>query len=374
MTVKETLLASDYIIAALRNMIDGTPTPRIPEGTSYGVVYNLAKSHSLHGAVFAAIETELKNEADPRLYEHWKRERDISFIVNMKQTAEFSTLTELFTKEKISFLPLKGFMLKELYPSPELRVMSDLDIYVSHEHIDRAKELMRGIGYINKAEGIVDDSMIKPPYLLVELHKLVEAKSEFSFSDCKTKENNPYWHLMYDEDFFVFLISHAHKHYCVGGCGIRTVLDLYLYKKKYRSVVDSKVTAEKLSSRGFSEFCADILALGDLWFEGKACERDLSNMGNIIATGGVYGTNTNTIGMAIEKKGKFKYIISRIFPSPQMIKERYRWVRKAPILLPIGYIWRWIQSIFNGRVAMNMTEIAKAEKNQREIEETKNIK
>ena len=368
MTVKETLLASEYIIAALRNMIDGTPTPRIPEGVNYGTVYNLAKAHSLHGAVFASIESDLKSDADPRLYEHWKKERDISFIVNMKQKAEFLQIVDLFTREKLSFLPLKGFMLKELYPSPELRTMSDLDIFVSTEQIDRAKELMKSIGYENKSDGELHDSMEKPPYSLVELHKLVEAKSPPTFSNCKTKEDNPYWYLMKDEDVYVFLVNHAYKHYSIGGCGIRTVLDLYLYKRKNKHIVDSPLTVAKLSERELTDFCEDILALGDLWFSGKETDRDLTHMIKTIVMGGTYGTIANQIESEVGQKGKFKYVLSRLFPHPKLIKRRYKWVRKVPILLPIGYIWRWIQSLFNGRIVAHVDAFSEVGKRKKQTE------
>ena len=194
MTDKEYLKASEYIIGALRTMIDGSPLPEKPADTSFEMIYRLAKHHSLASTVYHYIENEVKKEASPSLVAVWQKERDVDFVKNLKQTDEFRRVTELFTKEKVSFLPLKGLIMKTLYPRPELRTMADMDIFVSVPQAERARELLLGIGYICEHEPDLEDvhdSLAKPPFINIELHKRLYKGSEFSFSDCKSKEDNP---------------------------------------------------------------------------------------------------------------------------------------------------------------------------------------
>lgn len=368
MTDKEYLKTSEYIIGALRTMIDGAPLPEKPSDTSFEMIYRLSKHHSLASTVYYYIENEVKKEASPALVAAWQKERDIDFVKNLKQTDEFRRVTELFTKEKVSFLPLKGFMMKALYPRPELRTMADMDIYVSEEQSARARELLEGIGYICEHDPDVQevhDSMAKPPFINIELHKLLYQGSDFTFSDCRPKEDNPYWYVMEDDDFFAFMLRHAKKHYTHGGCGIRAVLDIFLYKRRYQNLAASESFINILKENELYDFYVTVSALADKWFSGKEPEIDISEFEIYTLTGGTYGTLTNSMGFGMEHQGRFKYIFSRIFPAPKIIKKRYRWVRRCVILLPVGYIARIVESVFNGRAKIHVNAISESNKREK---------
>lgn len=369
MTDKEYLKASEYIIGVLRTMIDGSPLPKKPADTSFEMICRLAKHHSLASTVYHYIENEVKKEASPALVAVWQKERDVDFVKNLKQSDEFRRVTELFTKEKVAFLPLKGLIMKTLYPRPELRTMADMDIFVSVPQAERARELLLGMGYICEHEPDLEDvhdSLAKPPFINIELHKRLYKGSEFSFSDCKPKEDNPYWYVMEDEDFFAFMLRHAKKHYTHGGCGIRAVLDIFLYKRAKPNLVASEAFIDKLKENELYEFYVTVSALADKWFLGKEPETDISEFELYTVTGGTYGTLANSMGFQMEQHGKFKYIFSRIFPSPKIIKKRYKWVRRCAILLPVGYIVRIVQSIFNGRVKSHVDAISESNKREKE--------
>ena len=53
-------------------------------------------------------------------------------------------------------------------------------------------------------------------------------------------KDNPYWYVMEDSDFFAFILRHAKKHYTHGGCGIRAILDIFLYMRKNTELVTSE--------------------------------------------------------------------------------------------------------------------------------------
>ena len=366
MTDKEYVITADYIIGVLRTMIDGSPLPQKPADISFRMIYSLSKHHSLASTLYHYIEAEVKKEGDGALIAAWQKERDVDFVKNLKQTDEFRRITELFTSEKIPFLPLKGFTIKALYPRPELRTMADMDIFVSEEHIDRARNLLLDRGYVCEHgvdEEAVHDGVAKPPFINVELHRHLYQGSDFTFADAKPKEDNPYWYVMEESDFFAFILRHAKKHYTHGGCGIRAILDIFLYMRKNPELLASDEFISKLRENELYEFYVTVRALCDKWFLSKEPETDIAEFELYTVTGGTYGTLTNSMGFGMKEHGRFKYVFARIFPSPKLIMRRYKWVRKCVILLPVGYIVRIVQSIFNGRVKSHVAAVKKANKN-----------
>ncbi|MCI6156479.1 MAG: nucleotidyltransferase family protein, partial [Erysipelotrichaceae bacterium] len=66
---------------------------------------------------------------------------------NNAQKEALFKIKELFTSNNISFMCVKGFTLKSLYPEEELRYMSDLDIYVGDKYLSKAVNLLQKEGY-----------------------------------------------------------------------------------------------------------------------------------------------------------------------------------------------------------------------------------
>lgn len=368
MTDREYIKISEYITGVLRTVVCGAPLPDKPFDISWGSVYSLAKHHSLASTIYSSIEAELLNDAPLELVATWRKERDIDFVKNVKQTAAFSEITELFTREKLAFLPLKGFMMKKLYPRPELRTMADMDIYVSNEQADRARELLISIGYKcekDPDEEEIHDQMLKPPFINVELHKVLYKDSDFSFDDCTPREDNPYWYVMKNEDFFLFMLRHTYKHYTHGGCGIRAVLDLYLYKNAHSEMFTEKFE-NRISETGLFDFYKKISALADKWFAAADISEDISAFELFTVTGGTYGTYETRMQADIKESGNLKYSLSKIFPPVKIIRQRYKWVRKCVLLVPVAYVVRIVESIFNGRIKWHLKTAKKVNKKNKE--------
>ena len=47
--------------------------------------------------------------------------------------AELNNVCDVFTKEKLVHIPLKGSIIKNMYPSTDMRSMSDMDILIKRE-------------------------------------------------------------------------------------------------------------------------------------------------------------------------------------------------------------------------------------------------
>lgn len=81
-------------------------------------------------------------------------------VKNMIQFKELDTILDIFEKEGIDVIQLKGaWLAKNYYPEPELRPMSDLDLLVREKDMRRAKKCLSSQGYeFEKKPFFVDEN------------------------------------------------------------------------------------------------------------------------------------------------------------------------------------------------------------------------
>ena len=353
------IVTARYIASLVRALHYGLDVPPVPETTDMKSVYTLAKKHSLAGALWYILE-DSGLVTDPELTKRFTRERDLEFAKNLTQTREFSAITRAFTEAEIPFLPMKGFIYKSLWKRPEYRVMSDLDIYVSDEGLERAGEVLLAMGYKLTHDSQIHDSFEKPPYMNVELHRDLEVDSDESFGDWTPRADNPMWYEMTGEDCLVFGIAHMYKHFTAGGSGMRSFFDLVLYLSAKADTLDMTVAENKLRARGLYDFYELAKRLADFWFSGGEYSDDLSDIEYYTVTGGAYGNMENRVENSIKGKSRLSYYLSRAFlPYSKMIYI-YKWLKYLPFLLPVAWIMRLVTALFDGRLGREMRAVDKA--------------
>ncbi len=367
MTKEEIIRDLHYLASLLSAAVNGLPMPEKPVDVSWESVYSIAKKHSLANTVFSLVEPALRDEGAEDLRARWDKLCTVELLKHMKQTDEFKKITNILSENEISFLPIKGFLVKELYPRPHLRSMADIDIFVGDADMDKFGEIFKSLGYNKEDEpfGSVHDSYAKPPFMHIEVHKRLYSGSDYSFERASLKEGEKFWYLMTDADFFVFMLRHTRRHYENGGCGIRAVLDHYLYVKRNSELVSSSEFKARLESEGLLDFFNTLEAIAAYWFEGRDPGYDVSDFELYTVSGGTYGTFENNTYFSMKKRGKLGHVMSRMFPRPRIIFYRYKWVRMVPILLPIGYIARIVQSLFNGRLKECAELITEVDENKK---------
>ena len=70
-----------------------------------------------------------------------------SIYIDKNQLYALSELEKLFEENNIEYLPLKGTLLKHLYPKTEMRSMGDADVLIRLEQYEAIKPLLLGLGY-----------------------------------------------------------------------------------------------------------------------------------------------------------------------------------------------------------------------------------
>lgn len=358
-------LAMRYIARVVRVLRYGGELPELPMGVDFGLVFSLAKMHSLASSIWYVLEPTVRATGNEALIQKWESQRSMDFAKNIVQSGEFRALTAAFTEAKIPFLPMKGFLFKELWARPEHRTMADMDFLVDEENLPRVSEILLSRGYaLDVEDGEVHDTFDKPPYLHVEIHRTLFVHDTDTFDKWVAREDNPYWYVMLPHDFLAFNVGHIYKHFVGGGCGARSLFDVYLYLEERGNTVNRDKLDAALREKGLDEFYKKLLHLVYFWYgdgsypftpDGSYIEDgeptdELLEMEYFILTGGSYGNEKNRVEYALGKKSRLAYILEIAFPPYKTMRRIYPVLKKCPILLPFAYPVRWVHYLFTGKV------------------------
>lgn len=352
-----------YLLHLLRSSILNKIPIEKPENVSFEKVFSLGKYHNVANICYYSI-SKLKNKPDEKLLSAWKEIKEKAVVKNIIQKNELNSILNTFNKNKIFNVVLKGFELKKLYPSEDMRLMTDIDIFIKKSDTQKVCDIMKSLKYKVESFGKgKDDIYFKPPVMNVEIHNSLFDKTyeEFDkyfqkFNDMKnTKIKNLYECIFSDEDFFIFLFIHTVKHYMTSGIGIRTVLDIWLYIQEKRQSLDWNYIFFNLEKLKLKNFYFNFIHLGEVWF-GNEKETDIDvEIGKYIFSSGTYGNSkNNNLNNILNKNnrtflGKIIAIFFLCFPKLYNMEESYPILKRHPFLLIFCYIHRGIKKIFFDR-------------------------
>lgn len=350
-----------YLLSCAVNGI--TPEASKVQAMDIENIYRLAKSHTVRAAVCIALDRA--GIKDKQFHEsHMKAIRK-----NIYLDVERKAITKTFEENKIWYMPLKGVILKEIYPETGMREMSDNDILYDASMQKKVKQIMLKKGYKAVSVGKAHhDEYTKPPVLNFELHTVLFGKHHAEplykyYADskrllCKDDDNNYGYHLS-DEDFYVFMTAHEWKHYDNSGTGIRSLLDCYVYCRNKGDDLDWNYITDQCRQLKIDEFEYKRRQLAlKVFSSDKLPELNGSETDMLLfyLTSGTYGTAKNFAEKDIAKamaeskhKSKVLYILRCIFPKKEHMEVWFPFFYKHKLLLPIGYIWRWIRGISTRR-------------------------
>ena len=348
-----------YMSELVHAQINEIKPKNVPKGIQLEKLECLACSNHMEYLIFTALlRTELEETTKLRLK---------SYVINsalksLTQVCCLKEFEERCEKEGIYHQVLKGAVLKGLYPLPELREMSDMDIMIYGENFKRAKEVVEDMGFILYKSVKHHDIYRKPPFLVMELHHALYDKdvdkTQYEYFNKKkklsAKEGRKYALEFGVEDFYVYMIAHMAKHFYETGCGIRNVLDVYIYRKQYETTWDEEVIDMELSKCKLSAFESRICTLSKVWLGEQEPDPYSEVLFDYMLNSGIYGKGENGVW------GKFAlYSQSSInnyksyakrwyyFPPRTYMESDYLWLKKAPYLLIVAWGIRAVHGLFS---------------------------
>ncbi len=363
----------DTVLYAVACALDGTaPRAELLSAVSPERLLSLATRHSIEALLCYALERI--GAATPAMQEA----KNLSIRRIMLFDSARAEILSAFEKNAVTYMPLKGVILKDMYPFIGLRQMTDNDILFDIKNRPLVKKIMTELGYsVDSYQRSNQDVYMKPPIYNFELHVgLFGSGTHRRFADyfdgildrAEIIPNTEYGRKMSTEDFYLHMKTHEHKHYAGGGTGLRSLCDTYVFWCAKGAEIDNEKLAAALDKLGIAEFDKVTTALAKSIFspENRAAMEsylaggedyltaDQRKMLDFYATSGAYGI----LDVYVENDfvafsegdttagAKLRYVLRRIFPPVEFYKEAAPLVYKYRVLIPFYCMGRFFRAVF----------------------------
>ena len=339
-------------------------------------VYQISVYHTLSAMTYMVLEKG-QDILEGEVFKNWKKEKDKAIRKNILLDRERERIFAFMEEQGIWHMPLKGIILKEMYPAFGMRQMADNDILYDSNFQKPLCIWMKEQGYkvISCGRGNHDVYEKKPVYNY-EMHTALYGG-----------EHNPVWITYYenikekliadkkkkysfhftDEDFYIYIITHIYKHFAGSGTGIRSLLDVYIYLQAKEAIMNWDYINEELKKVQVSDFERKVRHLSQKVFskELQKLTKKEEELLKYFLYSGTYGTLENHVQHRLDqfetdKKG---YIIKRLVPDEEFYKNYVPFVYEHKWSRPFFIIFRLVRGLFrkDRRIMKEIKALKKAE-------------
>lgn len=328
-----------------------------------------ARKHKVFPIVYLENSEGFANALNFQSFIKIKTEVMLSVSAQVQRSSETVRIYNLLKKNGIKSIIFKGAVCRAMYSNPEYRISSDEDFLVGTENMQRAAEILISDGYeIIDSKGGEIKLFGRVLNSIIELHSSVvdecisDAYSEIG-SMLRRQLESP---VMTDigcgeiatfsrSHGFLSLCMHFYNHFIIGGIGIRPVMDVACFIKKYEDEIDFDFCFSVLRTVNAEKLIKTLIALCNKVFETDCKYADNENAVDMlledILSAGAYGTaeesrmhsGTVTKSLAHGKNG----ILSAVFLSDSEIisahpefKGNNKEIRKYRIKRVVGFAGR----------------------------------
>lgn len=340
-------------------------------------VYRLAKKHDL-GHILSNFIYRNQIEIPSQLLTKLQKEDMICVYRYEQMKYAFEEICEVLSESDVEYIPLKGAVIRPYYPIESMRTSCDIDILIREEDLGKAIECLRQKEYRFESKNYHDVSLYSPNNVHLELHFNIQENMdnldlvlkdawEYALETDKNKYE-------FKKEFFAFhIFAHMAYHFISGGCGIRSLMDIWVMERKMG--VTYSCAENLLKKAGIYQFATQMSKLAQQCFSDNQTD-DFSDMVlEYIFDGGMYGNMKNHIAVKKSKdENTFTYVIKRLFLPYKSMVILFPILNKVPILLPFCWVIRWVRALFSKNARKTISEISVANdiKNSK-VEEIKKI-
>ncbi|MGG7078762.1 nucleotidyltransferase domain-containing protein [Clostridium sardiniense] len=333
-----------------------------------------ASEHSISGLLYSSISWNGREDIDKSLVNDWRRNTFYTGVNQLKHINQVEKIIKKFNEEKVRVIVLKGLVIREFYKNPELRTMCDADILVYEEDLDKARNILISLGYLESEEYDEHGAHIvfeHTSHLPVEVHWTLINDDYFSGSKefektvwentMKVKIGDTEALSLGWEDLALHLCVHMAVHIVHRGFGIRQLVDLVVLienKGKYinwnefrRKSIECKVNKFVII---IFNVCKELFNMEIPFEVNDGYEVDkgfLNNFIEEIIESGIYGHGdlARSFGNDISgsEENNSRKFLSLLFPAIEDMNSKYNYAKKYKILLPIAWIHHLLSGIFN---------------------------
>ena len=367
-------LIQEQIIDLLNASIHNT-VPKLDYGKNveWDNLINEANAHSITGLLYPALKNIKDNNISKEVIDKLKRytfNEAIGQSNHIKRTAE---ILSLFNENNIPVIVLKGLVVREYYPKPDLRTMCDSDVIIHKNDLERVRKLLLERGFVEEEDAGHHIAFMKGG-LNLEVHWTLANESFRKGQECFQEKiwddamKIKVWGVdtlsLSLEDLALHLCAHMASHMAISGVGVRQLADLVLLVEHKGNEIDWDEFKDKAKKSGLTQFSTGMFKVCNYLFDmeipkqlniknSRNDEEIIKLVVNDIFTGGVYGQRDLSfsfraqVGYDIDDDSTFsmlKRYIQVILPPISKLSDRYAYAKKYKILLPAA----WIHHIYVG--------------------------
>lgn len=328
--------AGEYLAHLIDCGLHGAPAQPIPAGVTWQQVHALAEYNSVGGMAWFGAKT--RDDIPDDLRKRWESEAQMTLFRRVRFDAEREQVFASLAREGLSYLPMKGTLLANYYPRPEMRSMADNDFLYGfvepaedggfricgatdaereatvERGIRTIEHVMHGLGYTTKSLRAGNhESFEKAPIFNFEPHRRLMSPSspmavyyENPWSRAIQDENDPHMFRFSDEDEYVYVMAHAFKHFDAAGCGIRFVVDTRVFLDTKGMGMNWDYVFAELQKAGLFDFEARVRALADAGFGGACSTNPLpleqAELLRYLLGSGTYGNSVRMVANRLDKQ------------------------------------------------------------------------
>ena len=349
-----------FFVECVKKGIKDEKIDVIPDELDYKQFYNLCASHSMSVVVFKALE-RVKGKLLPQFLDALQRSVHRQVMQDVQSEYDINTLLTAFEERGFRYMPLKGYHLKKLYPSTDMRYASDCDVLIDVDQIKEIRALVDEMGLATKRHDEHHDIVYYPETKTIfELHKTifvgplekyfgVENKG---FERAHLREGYQYFYEMDRELFFISILAHSAYHFAeAAGVGIRHLTDIYLYRKAYE--LDEKYLNTELEKCGLLQFKEQFEKVAAYFFEDAEADEFTLKLAEHVLESSLLANAKKQSASDVaahagsdDKKARKKSIWRKIFLPTAQMKFLFPVLKRAVWLLPIFHVVRWMQVLF----------------------------
>ncbi len=292
-------------------------------------VYRLAHRHHLTGFVYRAMQgrDDVPQEAVTRIENSYFA----SVGEQSRQEHYAEVLFAALHERGIRYQPMTGYVMRRFYPQPTWRVSSDLDVTIEGDRFFEVGEMLDALGFTR-----VEDTREYDTYVLDHvIIRLYQENDESVWAKLQTEDGCE--HRYGDEDYYIRILQFLRKRFISGTCGIRAVLDLYMYRKAKPEVVAADLS-DRIDAEGLTRFAESMVQLSEIWFGDAEMTDDIMLLGSYISGSGTLAD--------VEELEQKVHPWRKIFPQYRTMKRRYPFLGRVKIMLPFMWVVRWLQLLF----------------------------
>lgn len=325
----------------------------------------LSAHHDMAHLVASALEERgLLDEGE--IGQQLRRRQMMAVYREVGLEQETARVCETLEAAGIDYIPLKGSVIRNLYPETWMRTSCDVDILIKRETLETAVAVLcDSLGYTRGPWTSHDVGLISESGVHIELHfdtvedgRVANAASVLAdvWACARREQGSAHRYRMPDGMFYLYHVAHMAKHFIRGGCGVKPFLDLWLLR--HRTAYDGEERARLLAASGLTAFDEAAVRLSEAWFSGAEADALCREMECFLLRAGMYGDLDNIVAVSqVKKGGKWRHALYKIWLPYRELAVHYPSLEGKKWLLPFYEVRRWCKLIFRGGFRRSINEL-----------------